>query len=100
MATHRKQLTAADCARQLLGALHSGSDENVRQALDQIVSLSSFTTGDVRELEFRDLLAGIADPIARGIPEFLAGDASSSKEISVQMLAHVASDGRLSGAAA
>lgn len=87
MATQRKQPTAAECAQRLLGALGKGSDHDVRQALDDIVNLSTCATRDAREMELRDLLEAIAAPIDPRVPEY-------PPAISVQMLAHVASDGR------
>ena len=99
MVTNVQQRTASECSLELLDALNHGSEERVRRALDAIVSLSSAGTPDARESEFRDLLAGIAEPIARSMPEFRSARNSSAQAISVQMLKHVATVAGLTGIA-
>jgi len=89
MVTNVKPRTACECSQELLRALNSGSKSQVRRALDQIADLSSCETPDSRESEFRDLLAGIVEPIATAN--------SSVAAISVEILVHVASDGRSTG---
>lgn len=85
-----EQSTAGECARHLLDALNSGSDEGIHRALDRIAHLNSAWTSDSQELEFRDLLAGIVEPITGAVPEFLSAQRCSSKPVVLQMLAHVA----------
>jgi len=79
MVTIAEQGTAGECARRLLSALNSGSDEHIHRALDRISNLTAAESADSRELEFRDLLAGIIS--AQNFP---------SKQVMVQMLTHVA----------
>jgi hypothetical protein len=86
-----QQSTAGECARRLLDALNSGSDEGIHRALDGIADLNSSWSSDSQELEFRDLLAGIVEPMTAAVPEFLCAQKSSSKPVVLQMLAHVAS---------
>ena len=78
------ELSAGQCARQLLNALNSGSDRDVRRALDGIAGLDCDAGVDSRELEFRDLLVSIVEPIAR------SGQDSRSRKVAFQMLTHVA----------
>lgn len=84
MSMNLNELSAGQCARQLLNALNNGSDRDVRRALDGIAGLDCDAGVDARELEFRDLLVGIVEPIARS-----AQDSRSSK-VAFQMLTHVA----------
>ena len=93
MVTNVVRNSASECSQELLEALNSGSNERVRRALDDIVNLSSSTTSDSRESEFRELLAGIVEPIARAMPEIHSVRNWSPQPISVQMLMHVAADG-------
>jgi hypothetical protein len=91
MVTRAEHGTAGECARRLLDALDSGSDERIYGALDRIANLTSVWSSDSQESEFRDLLAGIVQPISGAVPEFRSFRNSSSKHVVVQMLAHVAS---------
>jgi hypothetical protein len=71
--------TAARCARGLIAALQSGSQQRVGSALVRIENLGSdkVMTADARELEFRDLLAGIVQSVPMG-------------DTALRMLEHVA----------
>lgn len=91
MSTNLEQCTAGEYARQLLEALSSGSDERVHRALDGIADLTRARSSNSQELEFRDLLAGLVEPISAGVPEFLSAPIPASKHTVMQMLAHVAS---------
>ena len=90
MLTKVEHGTAGECARQLLNALNSGSDERVHRALDGIADLSRAGSSNSQELEFRDLLAGLVEPITAAVPEFLSAPNAASKQAVVEMLAHVA----------
>jgi len=83
--------TAGECARQLLDALNSGSGERVHLILDGIADLTRARSSNSQELEFRDLLAGLIEPISAAVPEFLSAPIPPSKQTVMQMLAHVAS---------
>jgi hypothetical protein len=84
MSANGEQVTAGACARQLLEALNSGSDEGVQRALSAIADLAIVPTPDSRELELRDLLSGLAEPFARGT--------HSARAVAAQMLVHVAGE--------
>ena len=70
--------SAGQCARGLIAALRSGSQERIGSVLDQIANLDSDTMlVDSRELEFRELLAGIAESVPM-------------RDAALKMLEHVA----------
>jgi hypothetical protein len=96
MSTKVEHGTAGECARQLLDALNSGAQERVQQALDGIANLARGCSSDSQELEFRDLLAGLVQPISAAVPEFLSAPNAPSKQVVMQMLVHVAGECRIS----
>jgi hypothetical protein len=90
MSTKVEHGTAGECARQLLDAVNSGSHARVHEALHGIADLASAGSSDSQELEFRDLLAGIVEPISAAVPEFLSAPNAPSKQAVMRMLVHVA----------
>lgn len=86
MLTYVEKDSTGRCARRLLGALQSSSREQIGNALDCIANLHSQSAPDARELEFRDLLAGIAQSLTRPAQP----QETVRRAIALRMLAHVA----------
>jgi hypothetical protein len=86
MLTYVESDTTGRCAQRLIAALQSSSRERIGCALDCIANLHSHSARDARELEFRDLLAAIAQSLTKTAP--MQGPAR--RAIALRMLAHVA----------
>ncbi len=75
--------TASQCAGNLVMALTSGSNEQIRQALVAARCVASESSDDTLEEEYRALLSGIVSTT----PD------ESNKAVVVRLLKHVAANG-------
>jgi len=81
--------TAGGCARHLLAAFHSGSEERIGQAFDTIGGIPLPATMDSQELEFRDVLAGVMEPF-RGPTRSVFEQSAGRKAAALQIIGHLA----------
>ena len=99
MLTNTERSTAGECARRLLEAFTSGSQDRIREELLGAERLgapensgfraetSGFQGIDEREVEFRELLGAIVRSVKSADPERFD---SARRHVVFQMLVHVA----------
>lgn len=99
MLTNTERSTAGECARRLLDAFTSGSQDRIREELLGAERLSTgenpgfpsggpgFASIDEREAEFRDLLEAIVRSVKSPDPQ---STDSTRRHVAFQMLVHVA----------
>lgn len=81
--------TAGGCARHLLAAFNSGSEEQIGWAFDNIGGMPLPATMDSQELEFRDVLAGVVEPF-RGRTLSVLEQNAGRKAAALHIISHLA----------